>query len=400
MTKSKLFLVKRIFSLLFLPCSLLAQPKILREINNDFIERKEDWKLQNKYNFFEKKDEMKASFGGEKLKLTNKKSSGFGGVDIAGEHRELFWTKYANGKLSVSISPGDGKSAGIYVKRFAGVNVSKGERSFTFVINEKGSIAINTYGKQGKNELYSFVTAPASFKPDSPSRLSIERIGMIWKFFLNDDFLYSYTDNSNGSFQNIRFITDGNSTSEFTQPSFIFYDYSVIEPFHRSTVNGKLCYTDNVAGFMVIEDELKACPFIDSKERSIRYQTKPCPGMIYTTEGEVGDMMIGIIEINIWNEDSTQRYLELRKEVGQRGGKSYSATIPNHYDFTGEKDTVHVNYIDEVYESNGKIITCRCFYYYNKDKFLFIDIRAYGNQSITENKFYQACMKSIVLKKL
>jgi hypothetical protein len=211
--------------------------------------------------------------------------------------------------------------------------------------------------------------------------------------------LYSYTDNSNGSFASIRFITDKNSTAEFTQPSYSFYDHDAIELFYRSTVNGRLSYTDNVAGFIVIEDELKACPSLDGVGKYIRYQTKPCSGMIYTTVNEVGDMLIGTAEVNVQDENE-QHFLEIRKETKENGGKSYSATKPLHYDFTGVENPVPVKYIDEVHEVSGKIVTTRCFYYFNKDKLLYIDITVPGNQAIADNKFYQACMKSIIIKTL
>jgi len=286
-------------TLILVSANVYAQPKVLSEIKNDFIERRDDWKAEDKYDFFLDGKVMKVSLGKEMLKLKNN-SGDLRGVEIAPKLRKRFWSEYKNAKISVSVMPEGEKFAGLSVARYRHTDATNNKyheqegRAFRFVINAKGSVNITSAGTGGVKELYAQITAPASFKVAGASRLSIQRLGMSWRFYLNEAVIYTHVDNSNNSIESIRFITDGNSSAEFTEPSYVFYAIGENEPTFRSTINGKFCFTDNVAGFIVNEDALKACPTTGSD--LVRYQSKPCPEMEYKGRSEYGEMLITFVK--------------------------------------------------------------------------------------------------------
>ena len=106
---------------MFVETTIIAQePKILREIKNDFTERKEDWKKYEKLDFLQMaSSNLKGALSGGKLTVKNKETN-LRGIEIASENLKPFWMEYRNAKLSVSVSSDDKeKFAGLTVARLA-----------------------------------------------------------------------------------------------------------------------------------------------------------------------------------------------------------------------------------------------------------------------------------------
>jgi len=130
----------------------------------------------------------------------------------------------------------------------------------------------------------------------------------------------------------------------------------------------------------------------------VRYQTKPCPGMVNDSFPDYGEMTITLAHLTK-GELTEEHMVELMKEerTKQQTLKNYAAKDPKDSQLTGTRGNIPVRYIDETYEVNGKEISSRFYYFFQETGMISIRISINGYKPVENNKFYQACMQSIVV---
>ena len=272
---------------------LMAQDyKVIKEIKNVFEDRKEEWKADNKF----RSDKVKLS--GDKLVVNNSKNDmPYNLMQPTNKKYEQECWEYTNGKFSVlarSLLDDNTRYCGLGIERRNDLSTNTSTfkkktngpkdalyRTFNFLINAKGEIKIVKVNMKDHSEQVLFqLSANKAFLNNAPNLLTIERKGLNWNFYLNNESVFTHKDNSFGDIANINFITDATSKASFETPSFIYYDNEFL-PYEQITT-GITTYKDNECRFKILEGNIeKQCPTAEQNTEHARYLS----GMCYKEDG-------------------------------------------------------------------------------------------------------------------